>query len=418
MIEHPQELESPADETTLLASVLSFTNPDLDALDRVSPEDFADPNIGEIWSSCRQVRNAGKLLSARNIRAVRDNLPIQNRLKQVEGVIVPDSKAAQAEAVVIDLARRRRLQAALRASLERLDGAETYSEALEHAHGEMARLQGTGAPRSVVWFSEAVEAWQDWINSPRESTTVVPTPWPDLNEKIAGGLHAGRSYVVGGRPGEGKSLAGANLALHAAEQGHTAAIFSVEMGKVEVTSRLLASGSRTRYSQIVRRQMDGRDQERVGEYIDTNNHMPLAIIDKPNVSVEYIAATCRSIKRQRGLDVVFVDYLQLLKETDSKATRERQVATMSRGLKILARELDCAVIIACQLNRNSANDKRPPALSDLRESGAIESDCDVALLLHHPPDQPGDVEFVVAKNRTGSTGTVRLMWAAHESRIA
>ena len=218
------------------------------------------------------------------------------------------------------------------------------------------------------------------------------------------------------------SIAGVNLATHAAENGHSAVVFSVEMGEHEVASRSVASGARAEYGQITRRHIDDHNLGLIAEWADTNRSMPLRLVDKADIGVEYVAAVCRSIKRAHGLDVVFVDYLQLLKPAGSKIPRQQQIADMSRALKVLAMDLDVAVVIACQLNRNSANEKRAPVLADLRESGAIEQDCDVAILLHHPRGDDGglsgDVELVVAKNRTGALGVITCRWTAYQARIA
>ena len=218
------------------------------------------------------------------------------------------------------------------------------------------------------------------------------------------------------------SIAGVNIATHAAENGHPALVFSVEMGRGEVRNRVIASGAQAEYGQITKRRIDEHNMAKIAEWGDTNRTMPLLVVDKANIGVEYVTAVCRTIKRTRGLDVVFVDYLQLLAATGSKAPRHEQIGHMSRALKVLAMDLDVAVVIACQLNRNSANEKRPPGLSDLRESGAIEQDCDVAILLHHlfadNGDHTGDVELVVAKNRTGPTCTITARWAAYQARIS
>ena len=274
----------------------------------------------------------------------------------------------------------------------------------------------------MIDFSQLWDEWLDDLNAPPVTSKPIPTPWPHLDDKLAGGLHRGRTYVVGGRPGEGKSLAGVNLAVGAAEAGHPAIVFSVEMGRKEVAARVIASGAHADYGQITRRNIDDHYMARVAEWGDTNRSMPLQVVDKADIGVEYVAAVCRTLKRTRGLDVVFVDYLQLLKPAGSKVPRHEQIGHMSRALKVLAMDLDVAVIIACQLNRNSANEKRPPVLADLRESGSIEQDCDVAILLNHKRadngDHTGDIELVVAKNRTGSTGTITARWAAYQARIA
>src|SRR5699024_3679954 len=248
-----------------------------------------------------------------------------------------------------------------------------------------------------------------------------PTPWPTMNNHLSGGLEAGRSYVVGGRPGDGKSLAGANLATHAAENGHSALIFSVEMGEHEVVSRIIASGARANYGQITNRMLDQGNFDKINAYAAQKATMPLRIVDRADITLDSVKAICRSVKREHGLDVVFVDYLQLLTPTDSQLARERQVANISRGLKIMSRELDCAVITACQLNRNTSNESRPPRLSDLRESGTIEQDADVVILLNRTgaggENMDGDIELIVAKNRTGPKGNVMQKWAAHQAAI-
>lgn len=190
----------------------------------------------------------------------------------------------------------------------------------------------------------------------------------------------------------------------------------------EVTARMIASGAQANYGQITRRQLDQFTHDRIEEYLaERAETLPLRIVDKTNISVEYIAATCRAVKRRHGLRVVFVDYLQLLRESDSRVARERQVAQMSRALKVLAGELDVAIVIACQLNRASVSGTgqqaggRAPTLADLRESGSIEQDADVVILLHHRSE--GDVDLVVAKNRTGAPGTVVQRWAPYQARI-
>jgi replicative DNA helicase len=170
---------------------------------------------------------------------------------------------------------------------------------------------------------------------------------------------------------------------------------------------------------MTRHDIDEYNHQKISQYIDTHRGMPLTLVDKADISMNYIRARCRTLKRTTGLDVIVVDYLQLITETDSDK-RQEQVAKVSKALKVMSRELDCAVVVACQLNRNAANQDRKPTLTDLRESGSIEQDADVVMLLHHEVENGGPtgmVEVIVAKNRTGKQGSVPLPWRAYQARL-
>lgn len=414
--------ESEEDEAILVGTLVSFTNSDTELVDRIDPACFTGVRA-TIWETARRLRASGKSATKRAIVAEHsDNQTVESVLQQTAGRSWPGTRVVEAERTVTELRKMRLLQGALTAAQERL-GHGTYSDALEAAHGELRRLEEASKTGSdITEFEDAVKQWQINLSERPANTAPIPTPWEHLDDRLAGGLQRGRTYVIGGRPGEGKSIAGVNLATYAAQRGHPTIVFSVEMGMLEVASRVIAGGSRADYGQITRKEVDDYNWDRITGWLDTNHTMPLALVDKTDIGVEYVAARCRSRKRTHGLDVVFVDYLQLLRPGSSREARERQIAEMSRALKVLAQELNVAVIIACQLNRNSSNEKRPPMLSDLRESGSIEQDCDVAMLLHHikldDGEHSGDVDLVIAKNRTGSTGTVRLQWRAYQARLS
>ncbi|MGV5046864.1 replicative DNA helicase [Rhodococcus pyridinivorans] len=415
-------LEANGGEFTLTVALLSLSTRHLvpQLLERIGPDDFADPSLGAIWGAARTLQQDGKTITRRSLLGIEDNPTIRHRLKQASGEYASDHAVNQAAAETLEMAKRRRLFDALKRSIYHAPEAGSYSEALHFASEQIASLSEATTTEDTVSFADAVARWQEWVETPKEHARTIPTPWESVNEVLAGGLHPGRTYVVGGRPGEGKSIALLNFAQHAAEHNHPAVIFSVEMGETEVVSRILAAGARAEYGQITKRDIDGRNYTKIAEYIDSYAQIPLTLVDKSDLTVEQIASRCRTLKRTQGLDVIVVDYLQLLKESDSRAQRERQVAMISRALKILARELDCAVIVACQLNRNAANADRKPALSELRESGAIEQDADVVILLHHEQEQgipTGIVEFVIAKNRTGKTDTIPLEWRAYQARV-
>ncbi|WP_433597906.1 DnaB-like helicase C-terminal domain-containing protein [Nocardia sp. CA-135953] len=269
-------------------------------------------------------------------------------------------------------------------------------------------------------FSTLIPEFFDWLNAPPEQVRTIATPWPELDDILSGGLHPGRSYLFAGRPGGGKSLALSNIAAYAGVRGHKGALFSVEMGTMEIVARIMAAGGQAEYGQITRRQLDERNWVKVVKYADEARDMELKICDKSPITIEQITAMARKLKHTEGLDFVAVDYVQLLKASDTRLSRERQIADISWGLKMMAKELDVAVVSACQLNRGATKEKRPPTIAELRESGSLEQDSDVVVLIHHElnDNQPtGEVEFIVGKNRTGPLTTITLDWRGYQARI-
>lgn len=294
------------------------------------------------------------------------------------------------------------------------------ADGIDHIRSALSRIapvEESGPKPMLDW----VNKWWDWVQTDptKGAGRIMSTPWPDLDELLAGGFHAGRSYLIAGRPGAGKSIGLINFAAHAATVGgYRGLLYSVEMGGVEVTSRIIASGANAEYKQITRRQLDERNYAAVMEYADRLQTAPLFISDRSSVTISRIATEARRHKENGGLDFIAVDYMQLLKSSESD--RQRALTNISREVKVLAGELDVVMLSACQLNRGNAKDNRKPMLSDLRESGALEQDCDVCILLHHTEEEgfpTGEVELIVAKNRTGPMATVTLPWRPHYARI-
>ena len=418
----------PEAERTLLSHVLSMTTRDKSILESIPAQAFDNKIFSEVWQRARALHDEGQRVTPRSVLMGTDlekNETISKHIDSLTGQTATVAHANDASRRVMEMYRMRRLLDGVASAYERAQYAEDYSEALYHVTEALDGLDGTSTPREVRSFADALDSWMERMDGDGDSHRTFPTPWEKLNKTLKGGLHSGRSYVIGGRPGEGKSLAGANLATHAAEHGFTSVIFSVEMAEHELVSRALASGARAEYGQITGRMIDEHNYGRIAAYAAQRRNMPLWIVDKADITVDYVRQTCRTMKRQHGLDVVFVDYLQLLSPTDSRATRERQVAHISRSLKVLSRELDCAVVTACQLNRNSSNEGRPPRLADLRESGTIEQDADVVILLRHLMDEDhegnkthrGEVDLMVEKNRQGPQDTVTQMWAPYQAAI-
>jgi replicative DNA helicase len=253
----------------------------------------------------------------------------------------------------------------------------------------------------------------------------TPTGYVDLDELLSG-LHPGSLIVVGSRPAMGKTSFGLGAAAHAAFTGRPALFFSLEMSHLELGQRLLCSEARVDSTRVRNGSLNESDWAKIADATGRLADAQIVIDDNPNVTVMEIRSKARKMKAQFGsLGLVVVDYVQLMTGRTSADNRQVEVAEISRGLKILARELECPVVALAQLNRSleQRSDKRPQ-LSDLRESGALEQDADVVLMLYRDEVyfrdsmDRGVAEVIVAKNRHGPTGLVRLAFLSQYTRFA
>jgi replicative DNA helicase len=254
--------------------------------------------------------------------------------------------------------------------------------------------------------------------------TGVPTGFADL-DSLTNGLHAGQMIVVAARPAIGKSTLALDFARAASiKSGLASVIFSLEMSRNEITMRLLSAEARVALHSMRTGQMNEDDWTRLARRMGEVANAPMFIDDSPNMSMMEIRAKCRRLKQQHDLRLVIIDYLQLMSSPKRVENRQQEVSELSRSLKLLAKELNVPVIAVAQLNRGpeQRTDKRP-MLSDLRESGSIEQDADVVILLHredaYERESPraGEADFIVAKHRNGPTTTVTVAFQGHYSRF-
>jgi replicative DNA helicase len=260
-----------------------------------------------------------------------------------------------------------------------------------------------------------------------DTVTGLRTGYVDLDELLAG-LQPSSLTIVGARPSMGKTSFALGMVAHAgvAERRPTL-LFSLEMGHLELTQRMLSSDALVDAHRLRIGRLHEADWAKVGHAISRLSDAPIYIDDNPNLTVMDIRARARRLKKSEGdLGLVVVDYLQLMTGRQRAENRQVEVAEISRGLKILARELEVPVVALSQLSRNleSRQDKRP-MLSDLRESGSLEQDADVVLFLYreeaYDPDTPldrrGMAEVIVAKHRNGPTGAVHLVFLNQFARF-
>lgn len=417
----------PEAEETYLASLLFPVTARIllaEALTLVAPDDFWNPHVASLWTAARKLHLADRPVTKRAILAAVGNAAVDRIVEQLPPAPPPAAEFPNAVAAVRRCGQMRRLVEATDRIRQRAQIAEDFPQALGWAMEEITKLDvREDATDSEVRSIQALLT--EFVTEQKSPAPrrLFRTPWAELNDELIG-LFGGRMYVIGARPGDGKSIAAHQIGEHAAAQGHPAIVFSAEMGADEVTGRVVSAGAQVEIRDINRRELDHDSWRRVNEYVDRAQDYPLFIVDKSDLSIPYIRSVCRNQKRRTGLDVIVIDYLQLL-TADRSQSREQQVAQISRQLKILARELDASVVVPAQLNRETVR-RGKPSIADLRESGGIEADADVVMLLSRQrfPDghelagqYNGMLTIDVAKNRHGKQGSIELPWRAHYSTI-
>jgi len=246
----------------------------------------------------------------------------------------------------------------------------------------------------------------------------LPTGFRDLDSLLSG-LQPGNLVVIAARPGIGKSSFVTNVARNVAvDAGHPVGMFSLEMSRWEIGMRLLCGEARVPWDRIRNKRVGPEDWANIVQAAEILHDAPLKIVDSGNVTLVDIRAKARRMRGgRRGLSLIIVDYLQLMSHHRRVDNRQQEVAEISRGLKLLAKELEIPVIAVSQLNRDpERRQDKKPQLADLRESGAIEQDSDVVMFIHRDdsdPNKRGLADLIVAKHRNGPTDTVPLTFLPH-----
>lgn len=430
----PHDLEA---ERALLGCVL--LDPDvLSRVEDVAVDELYDDAHREILTAAREIDAAGDAVDTVSLLGRVGQSPTLRRAGGVPYLLgltdaVPTSANAltYAKRVRACAGRRRLLDAAhaLQAAAYRSDAdPSAVIEAHETALLEITQRHASAERRGLRPIREAVQAQFHEIERRVEhdgvDETAILTGWPDLDNLVVG-LRPGSLTVVGARPAMGKTAFALNLADFASSQGVPVAIFELEMTAPELAERLICSRGKVDATRLRRGSLTESDWAGLIRAAGELAQAPIWVDDQAGLQVATLAARARSWRRQIGRDgpaLVVVDYLQLLRGTGR--TELEVVSEASRALKQLAKDLDVAVVAVAQLSREceKREDKRP-RLSDLRSSGQIEQDADAIAFLYrdevYNPDtqDQGVAEVIVAKQRGGATGTVRLKWFGHFTRF-
>jgi replicative DNA helicase len=338
----------------------------------------------------------------------------------VENVATPASASHYGRIVGDHALLRRLITAAGEILKSAYDVPEDPEGFADEAEGRIYAVSRRHERDQVVPLRALVHQSMEDLERIHERTGLVglSTGFRDLDELLQG-LQRANLIVVAARPGIGKSSLVTNIARNVAVAGGTVALFSLEMSRVEIGMRLLCSEARVQWHKVRAGMVAADDWGRIVEAAEILDPAPLFIVDTGNVTIVDIRAKARRMKSQHNLDLIIVDYLQLMSSHQRVDNRQQEVAEISRSLKLLAKELDVPIIAVSQLNRDPERrtDKKPQ-LADLRESGAIEQDSDVVMFIHRDPLSEEDqarnaAEVIIAKHRNGPVGKITLTWLEH-----
>ena len=298
-------------------------------------------------------------------------------------------------------------------------------DAVDQAQAEVYSVTERRANEDYVQLSTLLPAALDEIEKISQGVIGegVKTGFIEL-DKLTNGLHPGNMIVLAARPAVGKSTLGLDIARYASiHKGNTSVIFSLEMSKSEITMRMLSAEARVALNNIRAGTLNDEEWARLARRMGEISEAPLFIDDSPNLSLMEIRAKARRLKQRHNLKLIVIDYLQLMTSGKRVENRQQEVSEFSRQLKLLAKELNVPIIAISQLNRSpeQRSDKKP-LLSDLRESGSIEQDADVVILLHRDDlydnqNRSGEADLIVAKHRNGPTRTITVSAQLHFARF-
>ncbi len=427
----PHNLEA---EESLLGAMLLSRDAIAVAIERCSVGDFYKPSHGHVFSAVVSLYGRGEPADAVTVAeelrrsGVLEDMGGSAMLVALQANTPAISSAARYARIVEENALLRRLIGVAQEIAEIGYGLpEDVTDAVDRAETLVFDVAQRRTTDSVAPLQDLLSRSLDRLEElygRDESITGVPTGYQDLDEMLAG-LQPSNLVVVGARPSMGKTAFALGMASHAAAQGTPVLFFSLEMSHLEIAQRVLCAEARVDATRMRNGRLVENDWSKISHAIGRLGNSPLFIDDNPNVTVLDIRAKARRMKAREGLGLVVVDYLQLMTGRNNAENRQVEISEISRGLKILARELSIPVVALSQLSRGleSRSDKRP-MLADLRESGAIEQDADVVMFIYrdevynHDSSDQGSAEILVAKHRNGPTGSVQLAFVGHYARFA
>lgn len=433
----PQDLEA---ESSVLSAMMISAEALQECLIGLTPDDFFHPSNRIVFVAMREMFDKNRPIDAISLA---DQLRTQGDLERIGGRSFLLGLGNNSLALVgwrryiemlhRDTTLRKMIQASAQITALAFDAPEDTKEVVDRAEKLLLDVTNRDVRQSEQSLEEIMGELYEELEEQSmagEKTLGVQTGFPKIDECLLG-LRPGQMIVLGARPGVGKTSFALNLATNAAYHGASVAFFSLEMSKAEIAQRLLAAEARIGLQEIRSARIRDDQWPQILEAVNQLSQLDIVIDDTPGTTVTEVRAKARRMLRGKKLGIVILDYLQLVSppqgghRADSRAT---EVGEMSRGIKIMAKDLGVPVVALSQLNRTVENRTgKRPQLSDLRESGSIEQDADIVCFLDRSmneeeaarEDRPavGETTFIIAKNRSGSLADVPLTFLASSTKF-
>ena len=422
-------------ERSALGAVMLNKEALLDVTEEVKPEDFYNESHREIFDA---IMNLYRENTAVDMLTVCEELNRRKALDMVGGrayiatltAEVPSTaNAGEYAKIVSEKAMLRRLiTAAEDINIKGYDDKMAAEELLDYAEGDIFRIAQKRQRNDYAKIQDVLMKNLRIIDQAVQNKGQViglPTGFKQLDEKTSG-LQPSDLIIVAARPGMGKTAFALNIAQQSAvKAGASVLIFSLEMSQEQLGQRLIAMQARVESEKLKKGTLDLKDWDRINFALNELNNTKIVIDDTPGISIMEMRNKCRRLKAEQGLDLIVVDYLQLMTFDGRADSRQQEISALSRHLNLLAREMNCPVIVLSQLSRapELRQDKRP-MLSDLRESGSIEQDADIVMFLYRDDyynentEKPGVCEINIAKHRSGPTDRIDLTWVARYTKFS
>lgn len=396
---------------------------------RLTPEDFYYPANGQIFSAMQELFKTGKPVDFMTLqdllerRGVLETLGGMEYLLELNNFVPSAVNVEHYVGMVLERSLLRQLiRVATNLSDECYEGSRETKNILQDAEKAIFTLSQREVRRDFVSMSAAVkEVYEraELLMEHPETENGLPTGYTALDYKL-GGLQASQLILIAARPSMGKSAFVMNIAQYLATyRQKNVVVFSLEMPYEQLAQRILSTGSKVPLSKIKKGELEPNEWEKLADAVVEVEKTTILVDDTPGITIMEMLSKCRRVSMERGLDLVVIDYLQLISSASDgrqKENRQQEISEMTRALKIMARELNVPVLLLSQLSR--AAEKREshrPVLADLRESGAIEQDADIVMFIYRDSyykkyEGGTEAEIIVAKNRNGATGTATIAW--------
>ncbi|HGZ2667477.1 TPA: replicative DNA helicase [Clostridioides difficile] len=427
----PHSVES---EQSILGSILLDKDAIITVTETIKPDDFYKEAHKIIYECMITLSNKGEPI---DLITLTEELRKQGHLNDIGGIsyitslstIVPTTSNVKYYADIVK--EKSVLRKLIKASNEIINlgysGATKIEDVLEQAEKSIFDISQEKTSDDFKSINLVLMDAYDMIEklyTNKSDVTGITTGFKDLNKKI-NGLQRTDLILIAARPAMGKTAFSLNLVQNAALKGDASvAVFSLEMSKEQLVQRMLSSQSSVELKKIKTGTLNDNDWPRIIDAMAVLSDAKIHIDDTPGIKISELRSKCRKLKIEKGLDLVLIDYLQLMEGEGNNESRQQEISKISRSLKILAKELNCPVVALSQLSRapEQRADHRP-MLSDLRESGAIEQDADIVMFLYrdeyyHADSESKNIgEVIIAKNRHGENGSVELVWLGEVQRF-